>query len=675
MSSQAIAYKAVILSAGQGSRLLPYTEHTPKALLDLGGRSLLAWQLNALDAVGVHEVVVVTGFRDELIDRAVAQHAPNGMRVRTLYNPFYRLADNLASCWMARAELSDACLILNGDTLFEPEIARRLLAAPPASITVTIDRKPVYDADDMKVAMDGDRLKAIGKKLPVAETHGESIGFLRFDAVGAAQFVAEIERVMRTPEGPGLWYLSAINGLAQSGADVRVVSIEGLQWGELDFPADLVRNRAMVAGWRAGSSGASGAAQASMSSASTQRPAASGTALLSATDLPELLAADTAHRHVAFLFVGEAQHVAHTAPVACYMAATEGDLRPWFLITDAAMAPILREVEAAYAGAAPIPIALLEPSRLTRYLNLIRRLRRSRKLLTLLTNRRLLASFEAVVAAERTSTVLRKWGLKTPTMVHIPHGAGDRKRGFDPRIRRFDLTILGGRKDAERMLSEKLIRPGHYAISGYIKRDFIQRRLRSAPPLFDNGRLTVLYNPHFDLSLSSWQRHGRELIDMFAAQDQFNLVVAPHVRLFADASDDERARWQRLAVPDRILIDTGSTRSIDASYTLGCDIYLGDVSSQVYEFIMRPRPCVFLNSFRVDWVHDPNYAHWKMGQVIERPDGLMEALRQAHSGFEAFRPIQAAALLAAFGPDDGQAPARAAAAIARYLLHGHVPAA
>lgn len=251
MHSQTTPYKAIILSAGQGSRLLPHTENMPKALLDLGGRSLLDWQLRALDAAGVREAVVVTGFRDDLIDHAVAQHAPSGMRVRTLYNPFYKLADNLASCWIARAELSGNCLILNGDTLFEPEIARRLLAAPSAPITVTIDRKPVYDADDMKVCTDGDRLKAIGKKLSAEETHGESIGFLRFEAAGASRFVSEIERVMRTPEGPGLWYLSAINQLAQTAGDIRVVSIEGLQWGELDFVADLVRNRAMATVWRA----------------------------------------------------------------------------------------------------------------------------------------------------------------------------------------------------------------------------------------------------------------------------------------------------------------------------------------------------------------------------------------------------------------------------------------
>ena len=101
----------------------------------------------------------------------------------------------------------------------------------------------------MKVGTQGERLTAIGKTLSAAQTTGESTGFLRLDAEGAAQFVAEIERTMRTPEGPGLWYLSAIHRLANAGVDVRVASIEGLDWAELDFPADLERTRAITAGW------------------------------------------------------------------------------------------------------------------------------------------------------------------------------------------------------------------------------------------------------------------------------------------------------------------------------------------------------------------------------------------------------------------------------------------
>ena len=249
VSPVATSHRAIILGAGQGSRLLPLTQQLPKCLIDLAGRSMLEWQLRALDHMGVAEAVVVTGFHPELVEAELKRVVLTQVRVRTLYNPFYKLADNLATCWLARAELSGPCLILNGDTLFEPAIAGRLLAAPSAPITVTIDRKPDYDADDMKVVTEGDCLRAIGKTLTADRVNGESIGFLRFNAEGAALFVAELERTMRTPEGPGLWYLSAINRLANAGADVRVASIEGLQWGELDLPADLTQVRALAATW------------------------------------------------------------------------------------------------------------------------------------------------------------------------------------------------------------------------------------------------------------------------------------------------------------------------------------------------------------------------------------------------------------------------------------------
>ncbi len=251
MSSSPVPHKAIILSAGQGSRLLPMTENLPKCLLDLSGRSMLEWQLRGLAEAGVREAVIVTGFRAEKVEHELQQITPAGLQVRTLFNPFYKVADNLASCWMVREELRGPALILNGDTLFAPEIARRLLAAPAAPITVTIDRKAGYDADDMKVTTAGERLLAIGKKLPIETVNGESIGFLRFSAEGAAAFVAEIEQTMRTVEGTGLWYLSAIHKLAQAGVDVRYASVEGLQWGELDFPADLVRCRALAGGWAA----------------------------------------------------------------------------------------------------------------------------------------------------------------------------------------------------------------------------------------------------------------------------------------------------------------------------------------------------------------------------------------------------------------------------------------
>lgn len=242
--------KTIILSAGQGRRLLPLTADLPKCLLALSGASLLEWQLRALAAAGACEAVVVTGFQAAKVEAALAG-MDLALPVRTLHNPFYAMADNLASCWTARHEMSGDFLILNGDTLFEAAVAARVLGgAATAPITVTVDRKPAYDPDDMKVSVEGERLRAIGKTLPAASVDGESIGLLRFTAEGGRRFVAELERVMKTEAGLKLWYLSAVDRIArEDGEAVGVRSIEGLDWGELDFPDDLARNRAMTAAW------------------------------------------------------------------------------------------------------------------------------------------------------------------------------------------------------------------------------------------------------------------------------------------------------------------------------------------------------------------------------------------------------------------------------------------
>lgn len=243
--------KAIILSAGQGKRLMPLTAERPKCLIELSGLPLLEWQIRALAANDVREAVVVTGFAADMMDRTVAEMAVPGISVRTIYNPFYALADNTASCWVARHEMEGDFLILNGDTLLEPAIVDRLLTRATAPITVTVDRKSDYDADDMKVQDAGGRLWAIGKTLPLEIVTGESIGFLRFTAEGGRLFKAEVERTLRTPEGLRRWYLSVIDTIAKETGAVGTVSIEGLEWGEMDFPADVERNRDLTARWMA----------------------------------------------------------------------------------------------------------------------------------------------------------------------------------------------------------------------------------------------------------------------------------------------------------------------------------------------------------------------------------------------------------------------------------------
>ena len=241
--------KAIILSAGQGSRLGHLVDDRPKCLIDFNGRTLLDRQLDTLEASGVEEAVVVTGFHDELIEQAIARRS-GGPRLRTVFNPFYKVADNTGSLFMAREELSGDCLVWNGDTLVSRSLMRRVVGNDRSGICVTIDRKGEYDEDDMKVVEQGGRLKAIGKRLPLDTVNAESIGLLAFRAGGAEQFRDAIERAIRTPEGTTIWYLRVINQIAQ-GAEVWTLDIAGEEWGEVDFPPDVERARELAVRWDA----------------------------------------------------------------------------------------------------------------------------------------------------------------------------------------------------------------------------------------------------------------------------------------------------------------------------------------------------------------------------------------------------------------------------------------
>jgi choline kinase len=240
--------KAIILSAGQGSRLGQMTHERPKCLIAFAGRSLLDRQLDTLVANGVDEVVVVTGFRDDQIEAALARRV-GGPKVRTIFNPFYKVADNLGSLFVARHELAGDVLVWNGDTLVSDELMRRVLAnRGQPGICVTIDRKDRYDDDDMKVIVaDDGRLRAIGKRISTG-VNAESIGLLAFRGDGALRFRGAIEKAMRTTEGTTIWYLRVIHHLAQNG-EVWTYDISGEQWGEVDFPDDLVGAEALCQAW------------------------------------------------------------------------------------------------------------------------------------------------------------------------------------------------------------------------------------------------------------------------------------------------------------------------------------------------------------------------------------------------------------------------------------------
>jgi hypothetical protein len=375
---------------------------------------------------------------------------------------------------------------------------------------------------------------------------------------------------------------------------------------------------------------------------------------------------------IIFLFLGEAHHVFHALPLAPEITRLSPDVDIELLFTDALQMDMAQRVFQAYPGFSWQNCHLIRFPLLDRFqrLGLIKKRPRLAMLLAMLPE---LRRADAIVVPERTTTAIRHFLPKSTKLIFTPHGAGDRAIMLDPRDRHFDFVLVAGPKSERRLLEAGTIRPGHYVVNGYIKADLMQKMGRVSErtaPLFDNDRPVVLYNPHFRAGLSSWPRFGRDLIAAFSGQDRFNLVVAPHFRLFSDANDHAKQGIETLAVPGKIIVDLRSDRLFDMSYTLGADIYLGDVSSQVYEFLTVPRPCVFLDAHKTEWLGNPDYRFWTLGDVAADIDGVMTAVQVAHERHSLYRDLQIQALADSIGNPSGAAE-RGARGIIDFLKGVH----
>ena len=237
--------KTIILSAGRGRRLLSLTENIPKCLLSISGRSVIEWQIDALLAAGIDEITVVTGFQSRLVENLLQQRYANSIHINTVFNPFFDVADNLASCWLARSEMDRDFLLLNGDTIFDTAVLTRVLNSAPTPITLSISYKPIYDADDMKVQLDGEGwVKQVNKNLNPDQIDCESIGLIFFRGHGPQLFRSAIEDALRHPVQLKSWYFTVIDALADKQL-VSTCAVPEYLWCEIDFPEDLTRAEAL----------------------------------------------------------------------------------------------------------------------------------------------------------------------------------------------------------------------------------------------------------------------------------------------------------------------------------------------------------------------------------------------------------------------------------------------
>ena len=379
-------------------------------------------------------------------------------------------------------------------------------------------------------------------------------------------------------------------------------------------------------------------------------------------------------KRVAFLYNHDAPHqVAHLAGTMAALA-DRADVEVTALVARPAAEKVARRLSGAaedrilWQRIRPGPVAV-------NFAPLLDKLFPFSRLMTLRENMALFARYDAIVSSERTCLRIKHHlGARSPKMIYVPHGSGDRNVAHHPALAEFDLHLVSGQKLVDVGLEHGIVRPDNWRITGYSKFDGVD--LDARPKLFPNDNPVVLYNPHFDPHLSSVYALGEDVLDLFARRPDLNLIFAPHVmygRKRWHFSLEFKALKRRRDIPEHfahfpnILIDLGSDKSIDMTYTRAADVYLGDVSSQVYEFLARPRTTIFLKSHDVAWQDHPDYQFWHNGPVIDRVADLEPPLDRWQGVAADYRDTQQR--LFAYTIDRTAEPAstRGARAIADYV--------
>lgn len=229
--------KVIILAAGVGKRLWPLTQHRPKCLIELGGRTLLARYLDALAGVGIRQAVIVVGYKQDMIRSAVAADS-RGVDVRYLLNEHYQRG-SISSLWLAQSELDDDVLIMDADVLFHREILRRLITSTwPTALLM--DETVKQTTEECMVVVQGGRVVALTKRMPERyDFAGEGVGFLKVRRADTGALINSLKGHADRDE-LDMEYEDAL--LEFFGA-VRVghEKIGGLPWIEIDFPEDVAR--------------------------------------------------------------------------------------------------------------------------------------------------------------------------------------------------------------------------------------------------------------------------------------------------------------------------------------------------------------------------------------------------------------------------------------------------
>lgn len=234
----------VILAAGMAKRLRPLTDERPKCLLTVGQRTLLQRTVDGIIAAGISELVVVTGYRAQMIRDFLTSHYPD-LTIHFIDNPDYEHNNNIFSLWLTRPYTEGRdFLLLDSDILFDPQIIPAVLSAEGSALA--LNRHELGEEEIKVIVDDQNRVVEISKVCSIEQAIGESVGIEKMEADYSAALFRELEQMI---EGEGLidiFYERAFERLIPQGHTFTVVDTTRYFSIELDTVEDFENAKKLI---------------------------------------------------------------------------------------------------------------------------------------------------------------------------------------------------------------------------------------------------------------------------------------------------------------------------------------------------------------------------------------------------------------------------------------------
>lgn len=238
----------MVLAAGAGRRLRPYTDALPKALIPVDGETtILDIALRNLADVDLRDVVIVVGHAAHAVEeRQAALEKRHGVKITLVHNDKAEIWNNAYSMWVARDHMTDGVIMLNGDTVHPVTVEESLLANRGPQMLLALDTEKTLADEEMKVQVDDARsLTRITKLMDPASAYGEYIGATLIEGSAVTALADALQTTWE--RDPDLYYEDGYQELVNRGGVIATSPIpSGTSWVEVDNHADLERARSIA---------------------------------------------------------------------------------------------------------------------------------------------------------------------------------------------------------------------------------------------------------------------------------------------------------------------------------------------------------------------------------------------------------------------------------------------